>query len=233
MPAPSKTVSPRLRHTLGALRRHYGTLKRPPARSAFELVIWEKVAYLATDARRLAAFELLRKTVGLTPQAIVSAKPSAIVDALTAGGIAAPERATHLIAAAELVIGEFDGRLDDVCSRPLGDAKRALKRIYGIADPGAEKILLLTGTHRVLGLDSNGLRVLSRLGYGVQSKTYSTTYKSATDAALVELGAVPIPELIQANLLLRHHGQALCKTSNPKCGACVLRDVCPSAREFR
>jgi endonuclease-3 len=230
MPAPPKTRSPRLPRLLEALRGYYGTLKPPPACGAFELVVWEKVAYLATDARRLAAFELLRKTVGLTPQAMVSAKRSAIVDALTAGGIAAPERATHLIAAAELVIGDFDGRLDDVCSRPLSDAKRALKRIYGIADPGAEKILLLTGNHRVLGLDSNGLRVLSRLGYGVQSKTYSTTYKSATDAALLELSGVPMAGLIEANLLLRHHGQTLCKTSNPKCGACVLRDVCPSAR---
>jgi len=218
---------------LDALRRHYGTLKPPPARGAFELVVWEKVAYLAPDARRLAAFEQLRKTVGLTPQAIVSAKRSTIVDALTAGGIAPAERATRLIAAAELVIGDFDGRLDDVCSRPLSDAKRALKRIYGIADPGAEKILLLTGNHRVLGVDSNGLRVLSRLGYGVQAKTYSTTYKSATDAALLELSAVPMAGLIEANLLLRHHGQTLCKTSNPKCGACVLREVCPSARVSR
>jgi endonuclease-3 len=224
---PKAKALPRL---LDALRRHYGTLTPPPARDAFELVVWEKVAYLATDARRLAAFETLRRTVGLAPTDIVSAKRSAVVDALATGGIAAPERAMHLIDAAELVLGDFDGRLDDECSRPLPDAKRSLRRIYGIADPGAEKILLFTGKHRVLGLDSNGLRVLTRLGYGTPARTYSTTYKSATEAAMSELNTVSMAGLVEANLLLRHHGRTLCKTSNPGCGVCMLRDVCPSAR---
>lgn len=222
-------ATPKLPRMLETLRAYYGTLKPPPARNAFELVVWEKVAYLAPDSRRLAAFELLRNTVGLSPHDILYAQRKTLVDALATGGMAAPERASRLIAAAELVIGDFDGRLDDVCSRPLPEAKRALKRIYGIGDPGAEKILLLTGKHRVLGLDSNGLRVLTRLGYGTQAKTYSATYKSATDAALLELKTVPIAGLIEANLVLRHHGQTLCKTSSPACGACVLRDVCPSA----
>ena len=225
MPAPSK-----LSRIIEMLCAYYGTLKPPPARDAFELVVWEKVAYLAPDTRRLAAFERLRDTIGLKPHDILYAQRKTLVDTLATGGMAASERASRLIAAAELVIGDFDGDLDDVCSRPLPEAKRALKRIYGIADPGAEKILLFTGKHRVLGLDSNGLRVLTRLGYGTPAKTYSATYKSATDAALLELSKVPIAGLVETNLVLRHHGQTLCKTSNPKCGACVLRDICPSAR---
>jgi len=220
-----------LERVLATLREHYGPQSPPPVRGAFELVLWEKVAYLATDERRAAAFASLRRLIGTTPQAIVAAKRSALIDVLATGGIAAPERAQHMIEAAELVIGEFDGTLDAVCALPLASAKKQLKRIYGIADPGAEKILLFTRAHPAMGLDSNGLRVLTRLGYGTESKSYTATYKSATDAALPSFKG-NIDRLIEANLLLRHHGQTICKTTKPKCGACVVRDRCPSATKF-
>jgi endonuclease-3 len=134
-----------------------------------------------------------------------------------------------LIKAAELVIGDFDGSLDDVCRRPLPEAKKQLMRIYGIGEPGAEKVLLMTRSHPVMGLDSNALRVLTRLGYGTTAKSYTTTYRSATAAALPELGS-NIETLVEANLLLRTHGQTVCRTTAPRCGACVIRADCPSAR---
>ena len=96
----------------------------------FELVIWEKVAYLATDERRAAAFEPLR--------------------------------------------------------RP------------------------------------------TRLGYGKEAKSYSATYRSVTDAASPELEG-DIDRMIEANLLLRHHGQTICKTTRPRCSECSLHTRCPSA----
>ena len=49
-------------------------------------------------------------------------------------------------------------------------------------DPGAEKILLFSRTHSILALDSNGLRVLRRLGYGEERKSYASTYRSAQEA---------------------------------------------------
>jgi endonuclease III len=189
--------------------------------------MWEKVAYLASDERRLAVFTQFAKRVGLTPEAILAANRSVIIEIFTAGGMNAVERASNAIATAELILGEFDGSLDSVCGRPLAEAKKHLKRIRGIADPGAEKILLLTHSHPVLGLDSNGLRVLTRLGYGTATKTYSATYKSATTSALAELGS-EIEPLIDAHLSLRRHGQTVCKTTNPRCGSCVLRGDCPT-----
>jgi endonuclease III len=219
-----------LSRLLGSLRRQHGRVFPPPASDAFQVVVWEKVAYLASDARRAEAFELLRRRVGLTPGAILAAKRSELVEILETGGIGAPERVNNLVAAAELVVGEFDGSLDEVCSRPLPQAKKQLKRIRGIGDPGAEKILLLTRQHPVMGLDSNGLRVLTRLGYGLEAKTYSSTYKSVTAAALPELGN-NLELLVEANVLLRHHGQTVCKTTRPRCGACSVRSKCPTGRK--
>ena len=218
----------RLAKLVGQLRSKYGPPTPPPAKTAFELVAWEKVAYLAPDERRATAFALLKRKIGLTPKKILAARRADVIDVLATGGIGAPERANNLIEAAELVVGEFDGSLDDVCHRPLPEAKKQLMRIYGVGEPGAEKILLLTRSHPVLGLDSNGLRVLTRLGYGTAAKTYTATYRSATSAALPELGD-DIDTLIDASLLLRTHGQTVCKTTAPRCGGCVIRESCPSA----
>ena len=214
---------------MGQLRTRYGAPKPPPAKNAFELVAWEKVAYLAPDEKRANAFALLRKRVGLNPKQILAARRAELIDVLATGGINAPERAENLVKTAEMVLGDFDGSLDDVCRRPLPEAMKQLMRIRGIGEPGAEKILLLTRSHPVMGLDSNGLRVLTRLGYGSESKTYTATYRSAASSALSELGT-NIAALTDANLLLRTHGQTVCKTNNPRCGACVIRDDCPSAR---
>jgi endonuclease-3 len=229
---PTSQPARRLPRLLDALRQQQGPLSPPPARNAFELVVWEKVAYLASDERRAAVFAELRARVGLTPDAILAANRSTLIDILARGGMAAVERASNVIATAELIIGEFDGALDMICAGPLAEAKKQLKRIHGIADPGAEKILLLTRTHPGLGLDSNGLRVLTRLGYGTPAKSYAATYKSATTSAMAELGRDFAP-LIDAHLSLRHHGQTFCKTTNPRCGACVLRAECPSSAAVR
>src|SRR3989442_1324186 len=85
-----------------------------------------------------------------------------------------------------------------------------------IRDPGAEKILLFSRTHPFLALESNGLRVLVRLGYGEESKNYSTTYRSAQRAAAAEVEE-NIPARVRAHQLLRIHGQELCTRSAPKC----------------
>ena len=224
----ASTATRRLPRLLETLRQQHGPLSPPPARTAFELVLWEKVAYLASDRRRADVFAQFRDRIGLTPEATLHANRGLIIEILTAGGMNAVERASNVIATAELIIGEFDGSLDAICAGPLAEAKKQLKRIRGIADPGAEKILLLTHHHPVLGLDSNGLRVLTRLGYGTVAKSYSATYKSATTSAMAELGT-EIEPLIDAHLALRHHGQTVCKTVNPRCGACPLLSDCPTA----
>ena len=58
-----KRVATRLAGIVAKLRSHYGPPSPPPATTAFELVVWEKVAYLANDEKRAAAYDALRRTV--------------------------------------------------------------------------------------------------------------------------------------------------------------------------
>ena len=226
MDATKGTKLSRLSRIVDALRRHYGRVPPPPAKGACALVLWEKVAYLADDATRLAAFSALEKRVGLTPRDILAADPELLREIAALGGkVGIVERAQRMRDAAELVLGEFDGSLDRELGRPLREAKRSLQKVYGIGEPGAEKILLLTRSHQVLPLDSNGARTMCRIGYGAEHKSYTTMYRSVADAARAELIA-DYGWLIDAHLLLRHHGQELCKTSQPRCEPCPLIAEC-------
>ena len=224
---------PRLQRVVAQLLEQHGRQAPPPADTAFGLVLWEKVAYLAPDERRAEAFEMLRKRVGLTPQAILAAKLSVLREIAAAGGkVEIEKRAQNMQAAAAIVIDEFDGSLDNVLRLPNRDAMRALQRIYGIGEPGAERILLLMRAQRVLPLDSNAARTLMRLGYGADHKTYSTMYKSVSDAAAKELRD-DFDWLIDAHLLLRRHGKEICKTSAPRCEMCSVRAECAYAIAHR
>jgi endonuclease III len=77
----------------------------------------------------------------------------------------------------------------------------------------------------VLALESNGLRVLLRLGFGEEKKSYSTTYRLVQHAAIEGLDK-DCSWLIQAHLLLRRHGQELCRRSEPMCDKCPLAEDC-------
>ena len=97
---------------------------------------------------------------------------------------------------------------------------------------GAEKILLFSGAHALLAPESNGLRVMTRLGVIREEKSYSRTYVAA------RLAAEELPHTIagmqEAHLLLQRHGQTLCRRANPQCSACPLAPRCAcAAREAR
>ena len=120
---------------------------------------------------------------------------------------------------------EFEGDFDRVLEQPLAKAKKSLKKFPGIGDPGAEKILLFSRTHPILALDSNGLRVLLRLGYGEERKSYASTYRSVQEAVEGE-SKKDFDWLIAAHQLLRRHGQELCKMNAPICPPCPLKKYC-------
>src|ERR1039458_1658550 len=92
--------------------------------------------------------------------------------------------------------------------------------------PGAEKILLFCGVAAGLPLESNGLRVLTRVGYGrAHLKNYGAMYRSVEEAIGPELpkGA---ERLARAHLLLRAHGKTICRDGQPQCHECPVEEGC-------
>jgi len=210
-----------------ALRRLHGRPEPIPTSDPFELVLWENVVYLGTPEQRREAFARLRRTVGTRPESILAAKPGAL-EAVTRRGILGAGSADKLRASAAIAIVDLGGRIDAIVRGPLPAAVRALRRFPSIGEPGAEKILLFAGAAPVLAPESNGLRVLTRLGLVREQASYARTYAAAREAARA-LPARPAA-LQEAHLLLAVHGRTVCKRAVPSCEACPLVAVCAYAR---
>jgi len=221
MPKTAKSLA-KIIDELGKL---YGKPKPPTVTDPLGMILLENVAYLVSDERRAQAFNALRERVGLTPPKILMAYENTLIEVARLGGMHPVARVEKLRLIAQIALQEFDGDFDRVLKQPLAQSKKYLKKFPGIGDPGAEKILLFSRTQPILALDSNGLRVLLRLGYGEESKSYSTTYRSAQDAAGKEMKK-DFDWLIAAHQLLRRHGQELCKNVNPVCPRCPLKSTC-------
>jgi endonuclease-3 len=219
-------VAPDLKKIVARLARHYGQPRAPITTDPFELLLLENVAYLVSDERREEAFKLLRKHAGTRPYEILAAGQEQILQSTKLGGMHSEQRVARLREIALIAMNEFGGDLRQALRLPLPKAKQALRKFPGIGEPSAEKILMLTRSYQVLGLDSNGLRVLVRLGFGEEKKkNYAATYRSVQETLSGQL-IKDYDWLINAHLLLRQHGKELCKTNAPACEKCPVRTSC-------
>jgi endonuclease III len=231
---------PEFKKLIAKLKKHYGAPTMPPAKGPFELVMWENACYLLPDERRAAVFEGLRKQVGLNAKAILKADPEVLLALATMGGMRPKVRVFRWQEIARITISQFDGDLDQILKLPYAQAKKALKQFPNIGDPGAEKILMFCGAspglspHQTktrldggprLPLEWNGLRVLTRVGYGRWQKNYGAAYRSVQEALKPELPRKP-EAVAQAHLLLRQHGKEICRDKSPQCYECPVKELC-------
>ena len=214
-----------LRTVIERLESFYGKPEPPRIKDPWALIVWENIAYLADDKHRQQAMTALKEQIGMTPEAILAVSPGRLIKA-GLGGIVPEQSVEKLRRSAEIALAEFGGDLRSILKLPIAQAKKALKRFPAIGDPGAEKILLFGRAFPILALESNGLRVLIRLGFGTETPNYSATYRSVQEAARDEVGEDCL-WLIKAHQLLRRHGQETCRRSRPHCPKCPLVSECP------
>ncbi len=218
-----------LSEAIRRLRTHYGKPLPLPHTDPFAMVLWESCAYLVDDERRTQVYGRLVAKTGADPERIAGMRAGALAELITEGGGMQPAmRAEKLQRAADLVIDLGPGELARLCRKEPDQARRILRKFRGIGEPGAEKILMASGSIESLGLESNGLRVLLRLGFGTATPDYSKTYRSVAADTAREIPATTAGR-IAAHQLLRQHGKTLCKTTAPRCGECPLAARCPAA----
>jgi endonuclease-3 len=212
---------PDLRRIVAALQKHYGKPKPPITRDPFEMLLLEKSGYLVPDEKRERAFRELKKRVGTSPRKILDAPMGVLAEIAAIGGIYAETRAIRMKQAAELALKE---PLAGVMKMEFKAARKAVAKYPMIGEPGAEKILVFANAHPALGLESNGLRVAVRLGFGDEHKNYSTMYRRTRDE--MDIAGWSCDELVVAHQLLRRHGQEICRRTDPGCGDCPVSGMC-------
>ncbi len=232
MPSPGVLAATApLSEGIARLREFYGRPQPLPTADTFGLILLENVAYLAPAVRRRQAFELLQQTIGTEPQAILAATRVAL-EGVTGYGILKSRFAAKLRECAQLAVDLFAGNLEAAMHGPVENARRVLRKFPGIGEPTADKILLFSGRLAALAPESNGLRVLARLGFFDEKLAYARMYRASLLVAEQQLSG-KIPTLQEAHLLLHQHGQTLCKRASPQCGQCPLASECAHVNRYR
>jgi endonuclease-3 len=191
----------------------------------YEFIVWWHCGYPASDDRCGKGWAALKATAGTGVDALLTASTKTLAASLKAGGMVPELRALRLKEVAMRVRDQLGGDLRSTLIGPMAEARKVLKAFPNIADPGADRILLFAGLAPLPALPSNAPHVLVRLLHGWERESYSVNYREAQRAILDG-----VPETFAARqrayLLLKQHGQEICKRTNPKCEQCPVSRGC-------
>jgi endonuclease III len=194
----------------------------------YEFLVWWHCGYPASDAACAKGWQALNLAVGIEPRQLLAAGIPTLTAALKPGGMVPELRAMRLVEIAARVEREFAGDLRSALVGPVSDIRKLLQKFPNIAGPGADRILLFGGIAPVAAVPSNCPHVLVRIRQGTERENYNVTYREAQQAIERETPAKFDPRT-RAYLLLKRHGQEICKRTNPKCGECPLNSTCAYA----
>jgi len=210
---------------LDELEKFHGRQEPCWPEDPYEFIVWWHCGYPASDATCTKGWEKLNREVGIEPDNLLAASPQNLAAALKPGGMVPELRGLRLKEIARRVKDELGGDLRAALSGPLSAARKTLKKFPSIADPGADRILLFAGIAPLAAVPSNCPQVLVRVLRGQERENYGVNYREAQQAIAAE-----VPETLDARkrayLLLKRHGQEICKRTKPKCEKCSVSSHC-------
>ncbi len=216
----------RIASLLDTLEAFHGVQQLSWPADPYLFLVWWHCGYPASDGACAKGWEALQSQIGVEPDRLLAANPSKLTLALKPGGMAPELRAMRLKEIAERVLKEFGGDLQRALTgMSISKARAALKKFPNIADPGVDRILLFAGISSVAAVPSNCPQVLVRIEIGKEGDNYGRQYADAQRIIAAEVPA-KFDARMRAYLLLKRHGQQLCKRTNPKCRACPVAASC-------
>lgn len=214
-----------LAEALDRLERRYGRQSSPTPADPYQMLLYANCGYPPSETACLEGFAALKARIGTAPAAILAAGDAELAQVLRQGGILPELRVGRLKTIAAAVKDEFSGDLRAALEGPPAKARKLLKRFPTIGDPGAEKILLFAGVAPEPAVPSNCIQVLPRLGLAEEGRDYASGYRSAQAVIRAEV-AETFEARQRAYLLLRVHGETLCRRKAPLCQDCPLAQEC-------
>jgi endonuclease-3 len=126
----------------------------------------------------------------------------------------------HIIGAAQKILADYGGEVPATMAELLtlpGVARKTANIVLANAHPQAYS----TDPDAGIAVDTHVARLSRLLGLA-----------DSTDPVKIErelMAIVPREDWFQLTYLLIEHGRAVCIARRPRCGECVLNDICPSA----
>lgn len=219
-PAPTPDLAAKTRDAHQRLNDHYGIQAIYGRADPMHELIGTILSHRTTHANEVTAYRTLRERFP-TWEAVRDAPLPDLIDAIRAANypeVKAPylqNLLTHLIRETGAANIDFLGGLSTEA------AMKWLTDLPGIG-PKTATLLLLFNFHKpVLPVDTHVHRVTQRLGV-------IAPRASAEKAHAILLACLP-PDAVVLFNFHKHfywHGQRICTWYSPKCGDCVLRDLC-------
>jgi endonuclease III len=220
------TVSPptaaAIRAMLRRLRRRFGPLEVPRRWDPLEELILTVLSQNTSDLNSGRAYAALRERYP-TWDALAQADPTELADTIRSGGLAnvkAPRILAILAEIAERQEGSYD--LAWMHRATSAEVTEYLTSLAGVGPKTAACVLAFSLDRPALPVDTHVHRVAARLGF----------CDRRTDAARAQrILEEVVPEAIQVetHVGLIRLGREICRPGVPRCGACPLADLCPTA----
>jgi endonuclease III len=185
-------------------------------RDAVELLVATVLSAQTTDVRvNQVTPELFSRWPG--PAELAAAEESAVTEVVRPLGMGAT-RARRIIALAGGLLDRHGGEVPD--------DQAALEALPGVGRKTAHVVRGAWFGHSLLAVDTHVGRLARRLGWTAQSDP-----RRVEDDVVARLEAdgtgADAEELTVLGLRLILHGRRVCTARAPRCGDCVLVDLCP------
>ncbi len=182
--------------------------------SSFALLVAVVLSAQATDVSVNKATPALFAAAG-TPQAMLTLGEAGVARLISSIGLY-NAKARNVVALSRILIEQHGG---DV---PLN--RQALQALPGVGRKTASVVLNELGVEPAIAVDTHVFRVAHRLGLS-EAKT-----PDLVEADLMRI--TPKTGLTRAHHWLILHGRYTCVARKPKCGSCLVSDLCPSRELF-
>jgi endonuclease-3 len=211
---------------LDALESFHGVQRPDWPVDPYQFLVWWHCGYPPSDEACNKGWASLRAEQDVAPAKLAKARASVLSRLLKPGGLIPELRAPRIKDIAAEVVEEWGGDLSHALrAMPAAAATKALKKLPGIGEPGAERILLFGGIAPLPAVPSNATQVAVRMQRGASLDSYTKDYREGRRLIETQIPATLVARQ-RAFLLLKVHGQTLCKRSAPKCDACPIAPTC-------
>jgi endonuclease-3 len=182
--------------------------------SPYTLLVAVALSAQATDVsvnkatRRLFA-------VADTPQKMLELGEAGLAGYISAIGLF-NTKARNVIALSRILVEQYGGEIPRT--------REGLEALPGVGSKTASVVLNELGIEPAIAVDTHVFRVARRLGLSAAA----TPAKVSDDLMRI----VPEHALTRAHHWLILHGRYVCVARKPRCGACLVADLCPSRELF-
>jgi endonuclease-3 len=225
-PKPHRNVA-RIPEIVARLDAAYGIPEWRPHRDPTSELVLTILSQNTSDANSGRAFVRLLEAFP-TWDAVADAPLPELIAAIQPGGLAptkAPRIQAVLRDVRERTGGSYDlGFLADL---PLEETRGWLRGLHGVGPKTVACVLMFALGRPAMPVDTHVFRVAQRLAL-IPERAGRAAMTPEKAHELLE-ARVPPDGFYAFHIGLIKHGRRTCTAQRPRCDACVLRDLCPSA----